>query len=179
VFHSGTTRLIACWNGLNAGRVPPRARFDPLETADLLPQMFLLARGGDRLAFRIAGEALRDLFGRPLKGADVFALFSPPAQALARRTVLEAIRDGRPMVLLAAGRAQAGGQVPLEIVLAPMLGADGTVDRLIGMVQPTASLAFLEGQPVIEISIRMATATGPAPTRPPLRLAAVDGQRLA
>lgn len=179
MFHTGTTRLIACWTGLNAGRAPARASFDPIQVADLLPQMFLLAREGDRLAFRIAGESLRDLFGRPLKGADVFQLFSPPAQALARRSALQAIRDGRPMVLYSTGRGDGGGQLPLEIMLAPMLGADGVVDRLIGMVQPTASLVHLEGQPVREVSVRMAAPAGSAPTRPPLRLAAVDGQRLA
>jgi len=179
VYHPGTTQLIACWNALDAGRAPPRARFDPLETADLLPQMFLLAREGDRLAFRIAGEALRDLFGRPLKGADAFGLFSPPARPLAHRTALQAVRDGRPMVLVGAGRSDLGTQVPLEIVLAPMLGTDGTADRLIGLVQPTATLSLLEGRPVQEITIRMATECGNAPGRPRLRLAAVDGQRLA
>lgn len=179
MFHPGTTRLIACWTGLNAGRVPPRARFDPLETADLLPQMFLLAREGDRLAFRIAGEALRELFGRSLKGSDVFGLFSPPARALARRTALQAVRDGTPTVLLCTGRSDTGAQLALEMVLAPMLGADGTADRLIGLIQPTASLTRLEGRPLTELSIRMATTVGSAPGRPVLRLAAVDGQRLA
>jgi hypothetical protein len=179
VFHPGTTRLIAGWNALDAGRTPPRARFDPLETADLLPQMFLLAREGDRLAFRIAGEALRDLFARPLRGSDIFALFSPPARPLARRTALQAVRDGRPMVLISSGRTDAGAQVPLEIVLAPMLGADGTADRLIGLVQPTASLTLLEGRPIHEVAVRMAATAGTAPARPQLRLAAVDGQRIA
>lgn len=179
MFHPGTSRLIACWTGLDAGRVPPRARFDPLEVADLLPQMFLLAREQDRLALRIAGEALRDLFGRPLKGRDIFSLFSPPAQALARRASLQAIREGCPIVLMATGRAQAGGQVPLEIVLAPMAGPDGTIDRLVGLVQPTASLVLLEGQPIHEVSVRMAATAGTAPSRAPLRLATVDGQRLA
>jgi len=179
VFHPGTTRLIACWNALDAGRTPPRTRFDPLETADLLPQMFLLAREDDRLAFRIAGEALRDLYGRLLKGSDIFDLFSSPARPLARRAALQAVRDGQPMVLLATGRSETGAQIPLEILLAPMLGAGGTPDRLIGLVQPTATLTLLEGRPVQETSIRMAAPAGSKPARPPLRLAALDGQRLA
>ncbi len=179
MFHSGTTRLIASWNALDAGRIPPRARFDPLEIADLLPQMFLLAREGDRLAFRIAGEALRDLFGRSLKGSDVFGLFSPPARPLARRTTLQAVRDGRPMVLVGTGRSDVGAQVPLEVVVAPMLGVHGTPDRLIGLVQPTASLTLLEGRPIHEVAIRMAATAGTAPARPQLRLAAVNGQRIA
>lgn len=178
MFHPGTTRLIEAWGALNAGRPPLRADFDPTRVADLLPQMFLLAREDDRLAFRIAGEALRDLTSRSLKGTDVFALFSPVARPLARRAALETVRDGVPIALVATGRSDYGGQIPLEILLAPMIGNDGSVDRLIGLIQPTATLAHLEGRPVAEISIRMAAASAPR-RRPPLRLAAVDGQRLA
>ncbi len=178
VFHPGTVRLIETWNGLNAGRTPLRAVFDPVAVARLLPSMFLLARQDDRLAFRIAGESLRDLMGRPLKGADFFELFTAPASALARRTSLEAVRDGAPMVLIAVGRSAEGGQIGLEILLAPLIGDDGVVDRIVGMIQPTASLAHLEGRPVAEISVRMAAAAG-SRRRPPLRLATLDGQRIA
>lgn len=179
MFHSGTTRLIDYWASLNGGRAPARADFDPIRTSDLLPLMFLLAREHDRLAFRIAGEALRDLFGRPLKGTDVFALFAPPALALVRRTALESVRESTTMVLIGVGRAASGAEVPLEIVLAPVHGPDGATDRLIGLIQPTASLAMLEGQPIGEISLRVASATTSGKRRPPLRLAASDGQRIA
>lgn len=178
MFHTGTTRLIERWSGLNAARPPLRADFDPTRVADLLPLMFLLAREDDRLAFRIAGEGLRDLFGRPLKGTDVFSLFTAPAAALARRAALDSIRDGAPMVLIAQGRSDMGGQLPLEIVFAPLIGDHG-VDRLVGLIQPTATLAHLEGRPVAEVSVRMAAAATTRAPRPVLRLATVDGQRIA
>ena len=177
MYHSGTTRLIDYWSSLNGGQTPARADFDPIQASDLLPQMFLLAREGDRLAFRIAGETLRGLFGRSLKGSDVFALFSSPA--LARRTALDAVREGAAMVLIGVGRTSSGGEVPLEIVLAPVLGPDGATDRLIGLIQPTASLVLLEGQPIADISVRMASASTPRKRRPALRLAAQNGQRIA
>lgn len=179
MFHTGTTRLIERWSGLNAARPPLRADFDPTRVADLLPLMFLLAREDDRLAFRIAGEGLRDLFGRPLKGTDVFNLFTAPASALARRAALDSIRDGAPMVLIAYGRSDLGGQLPLEILFAPLIGDHGAADRLVGIVQPTATLAHLEGRPVAEVSVRMAAAATTRAPRPILRLATVDGQRIA
>ena len=178
MFHTGTTRLIERWSGLNAARPPLRADFDPTMVADLLPLMFLLGREGDRLAFRIAGEGLRDLFGRPLRGTDVFSLFTAPAAAVARRAALDSIRDGTPMVLIATGRSDMGGQLPLEIVLAPLIGDHGSADRLLGLIQPTATLAHLEGRPVAEMTVRMAAAAGTR-VRPPLRLATIDGQRIA
>ena len=178
MFHTGTTRLIERWSGLNAARPPLRADFDPTLVADLLPLMFLLGREGDRLAFRIAGEGLRDLFGRPLRGTDVFSLFTAPAAAVARRAALDSIRDGTPMVLIATGRSDMGGQLPLEIVLAPLIGDHGAADRLVGLIQPTATLAHLEGRPVAEMTVRMAAAAGTR-VRPPLRLATIDGQRIA
>ena len=83
------------------------------------------------------------------------------------------------MVLFATGRSDMGGQLPLEIVLAPLIGDHGSADRLLGLIQPTATLAHLEGRPVTEVSVRMAAAAGNRPARPVLRLAAVDGQRIA
>ena len=178
MFHTGTSRLIERWSGLNAARPPLRADFDPTLVADLLPLMFLLGREGDRLAFRIAGEGLRDLFGRPLRGTDVFSLFTATAAAVARRAALDSIRDGTPMVLIATGRSDMGGQLPLESVLAPLIGDHGAADRLVGLIQPTATLAHLEGRPVAEMTVRMAAAAGTR-VRPPLRLATIDGQRIA
>lgn len=179
MFHTGTTRLIEAWGELNAGRAPLRADFDPAAVADLLPSMFLLGREGERLAFRIAGEALSDLFGRRLKGSDAFGLFTPPAQPLVRRAALDAVRDGAPIVLIATGRTDMGEQLPLEVLFAPLIGDDGVADRIVGLIQPTATLALLDGRPVAEIAVRMSAAAGPRRRRPALRLAAVDGQRIA
>ena len=180
MFHSGTMRLIDFWSGLNAGQAPARADFDPVGVADLLPQMFLLAREGDRLAFRIAGEVLRDLFGRPLRGQDVFGLFPASARDMARRTALQAIRDRAPIVMIATGRTDAGAEVSLEILLAPLLDAQGAPDRLVGMIQPTSTLFALEGRPVTGLTIRVAApAPNARPRAPRLRLAALNGRRIA
>ena len=72
-----------------------------------------------------------------------------------------------------------GGQLPLEILFAPLIGDHGSADRLVGIVQPTATLAHLEGRPVAEVSVRMAAAAGTRAPRPVLRLATIDGQRIA
>ena len=180
MFHSGTMRLLEFWNGLNAGRPPARSDFDPVGVADLLPRMFLLARERDRLAFRIAGEMLRDIFGRPLRGEDVFGLFAAGARDVARRTALQAIRDRAPVVVIATGRTDAGDEVSLEIVLAPLLDENGATDRLVGMIQPTSTLFALERRPVTQLFIRMAApAPSHQPRAPMLRLAALNGRQIA
>ncbi len=78
-----------------------------------------------------------------------------------------------------------------KFALAPLLGEDGSVERLLGLYQPTSSLARLLGKPVEALSfnaLQPADASEPlwsaptAPRRPvrtDLRVVAIDGRRVA
>lgn len=178
MFHPGTQKLIGYWSSLTDGRAPARADFDVCEVGDLLPRLFVLERD-EALTFRLAGELLRDLHGRRIKGSAFPDLFSPPARPLARRSVLQAVREGSPVVLVGMGRTAHAREAALELTVAPLLSPAGVPDRLIGLLQPTSPLAPLLGDPVVEIALRMAVTADPAPDRPRLRLAAIDGRRIA
>lgn len=178
MFHFNTERMIGYWNELRRGSaLPARQSFDPSVVAPLLPQIFMLELGRASLPFRLAGEFLIDLHGRPLKGVDFQDLFSPAGRSMAARATAAALNDPEPVVLEAEGFSAEGRSVNLEILLAPLAGAGGRVERLLGFYQPTTLVARLAGEPVVELDARLAlhaTARGAH-----LKLAAVDGLRIA
>jgi hypothetical protein len=181
VFHSNTEMLIDYWRGrLFGAAAPPRGLIDPADFAPLAPQAFVLGRlrAGD-YPIRLAGEAVRDLFGADLRGRPFLSLMRRK-DAWALRTALEAARlMPEPMVLRARGLAD-GAEIDLEILFAPLSGGDGGPDRFLGLVQPLAPVRRLQEHPVVELALLSLSSAGPSgASAPRVRLAAVDGLRIA
>lgn len=184
MFHNGTRRLIDYWCGLAGGdQAPARAAVDPARLADLLPRVFLLETSEDGLRVRLAGELLRDLWGRTVRGLTFDDLWRAEGRDLARRAAAQAICETAPVVVVAEGATVEGEAVGFEVTLAPLASPDGAPEGLIGLLQPTTPLARLYGRPIEGLSARLAVSAAgaplPAPARPSLTLAAVDGRRIA
>lgn len=185
MFHNGTRRLIEYWCGLAEGdQAPARAAVDPARLADLLPRVFLLDRTAEGLCVRLAGELLRDLWGRPVKGTAFDGLWRPEGRDLAGRAARQAVRERAAVVIVAEGLTAEGDAVGLEVALAPLRGDGRSPDGLLGLLQPTTPLARLYGRPLEGLSPRLAvtasgSAAGAEAGRPALALAAVDGRRIA
>jgi hypothetical protein len=179
VFHPNTQALIDHWRTLRKdASMPPRQALDPAAIAEILTQVFLLGRSGPDLPFRLAGGLLTDLHGRGLRGDGFLELWGAPSRAPAREAVLCAMRDREPVVVYADAGA-AGGVLGLEILLAPLSGPAGGLDRLLGLYQPLTSLVVLRGEPIGPLAHRFAVRLGAVePPRARLRLAAVDGMRI-
>lgn len=192
MFHANTQRLIEDWRACRGARfAPDRADISPAEFREVLPQMFILGReGAGPEAFRLAGGLLVDLHDRDLRGVSFLSLWPQPDRGIVAEAMDQARRTGAPTVLEASAWSGEGYEVRLEIVLAPLVGPSGEVDRVLGLYQPTSSVRRLMGQPVLELTLRdvkPAGQTAPASAeprrearaeRPRLRLAAVDGQLL-
>lgn len=175
MFHINTVHLIGYWRSLAQGAVtPPRQAFNPAEVGELLPQVFMLDLGAGSLPFRLAGEFLIDLHGKPLRGLDFQSLFTPGGRRVVTQAALAALNDPDPTVLTCDGFSADGRQLGLEITLAPLAGADGRVERLLGLYQPTSLVARLGGKPVVEMNARITAGEG----RNHLRLVVNDGLRL-
>jgi hypothetical protein len=179
VFHPNTQALIDHWRMLRQDEpTPAREALDPAAIAEILTQVVLLGRSRPDLPFRLAGGLLTDLHGRSLRGDGFLDLWGPPSRAPAREAVLTALGEHEPVVVYADAGA-AGGVLGLEILLAPLSGPGGAVDRLLGLYQPLTSLAVLRGEPVGPLAHRFAVRLGPVERpRARLRLAALDGMRL-
>ncbi len=193
MFHANTQRLIADWRACRGARfAPDRADISPAEFREILPQMFILGREGPGSeAFRLAGGLLVDLHDRDLRGVTFLSLWPHADRAIVAEAMDQARRTGVPAVLEASAWTDEGNDASLEIVLAPLVGPSGEIDRVLGLYQPTTSIRRLRGQPVVELTLRdvkAAHAPGaarieprpqpPAP-RPHLRLASIDGALLS
>jgi hypothetical protein len=160
---------------------PARASVDPSELIQMLPQIFILGRKsfGD-FRFRLSGAFLSDLHGRDLRDDS----FLPLWEAEDRRPLqmaLETIRRRiEPLVIDCDAWPEFGLPVRLELMLAPLTGLSGDVDRMIGLYQPLSPTAVLMTRKVESLSIRsILSGAGPGEALHPLRLAAVNGRRIA
>jgi hypothetical protein len=62
-------RLYEYWLGKKGDRpAPSRADIAPEEVADILPWVFLMERVGERLRYRLVGDAFREIYGARLMG---------------------------------------------------------------------------------------------------------------
>jgi hypothetical protein len=181
MFHPNTDLLIDYWREQKGScRAPTRAAINPADLGSLLPQVFMLGRlRPGEYTFRLAGGLVEDLHGGQLGGAEPIRLWAPAYRA-SLQLALEAVRRRpEPLVIAAEGRTRSGKAVALEIALAPLIGPEGEIDRLIGVYQPTTAVAALMGQPIEILVIRNITAAGSAGAFPRLKLAAMNGRQIA
>jgi hypothetical protein len=181
MFHSNTEQLIDYWRTRKgAAETPARVSINPVDLANVLPQVFLLGRlGPGQYRFRLGGGFLVDLHGRELRHSDFLRLWAPAART-PLQLALEAVRR-HPVPLVIEVDARAGdGAMRMEVLIAPLRGATDQIDRLIGLYQPLGPISGLKGAVVRALHIRgIATTAASSEQFPRLRLASVDGRQLA
>jgi len=157
--------------------MPRRADIEPAGFVALAPQVFIAQRepGGD-VRFRFAGEIIVELHAVPLRGESLLRLWRPDCRARLSMLLGAALAHAAPMVMLAEARADERISTELEILFAPITGPDGTPDRFLGLYQPMRS-GWL-GQ-LGELSILAVNGLSGSSERGRLRLAALDGRRIA
>jgi hypothetical protein len=181
MFHSNTELLIGYWRTRKgAGTVPARAAISPADIVAILPQIFILGHTSQGpFTVRLSGGFIVDLHGRELRGEDFVSLWAPAAREALQLALEAAHRHTDPLVIVAEA-SSASGSSRMELMVAPLRGAGGEVDRLIGLYQPLTPIAALASEPTEPLRLRGvvgASASGKRPT--PLRLAAVHGRQIA
>lgn len=179
MFHPDTQFLIDHWMSLSrrpesrAG-IPRRAAVEPDALGLRLPRAFVAHRRGDDAVIRLAGSWIEGFHGEALKDQSLLSLWRAASRPLVSTALSQAIREGRPVVIVAlAGQIAA----QLEITLAPLRGPSGRPDRLLGLYAPAATLTLAADEPRL-LTARVSIGVG-APARAPLSLAAVGGRRIA
>jgi hypothetical protein len=181
MFHSNTEQLIDYWQTRKVGEeTPARAAINPVDFAEMLPQVFMLGRyGPGQYRVRLAGGFIADLHGRELRDADFMRLWEPEART-PLQLALEAVRRHPEPVVIDAEARTTHGAMRMEILVAPLRGPSGDVDRLIGLYQPITPAAALMGGVVCTLHIRGITSTAASGDQfPRLRLASIDGRQIA
>ena len=179
MFTTNTERLLAYWRE-RRGRAPAPRRVD-IDVADfaaLAPQVFMaeMCAGGD-VRFRLAGETLTALHGRSLRGESLLTLWTPEQRGRISRLLSSALAEAEPLVVLAGAAVADGEPARFELLFAPLFGPLGALDRFLGLCQPQTGSA---GQARIgPLSLVAVNGVADAARRARLRLAALDGRRIA
>ena len=177
--HSNTARMLGYWEGQrNAGACPERSSIDPAAFSEVVTQAFLLGREhAGAYPFRLAGALVEDLHGAAMVGSDFMSLWAPADRPRLQAAIETALSRRRSLIAAAHGRSVAGAEARLEILLAPLAGRQGQVDRLLGLYQPTSPLFRLQEQRIERLFLdEIAFADSGEPVPAPLRLAAIDGR---
>ncbi|WP_370042301.1 PAS domain-containing protein [Sinorhizobium fredii] len=152
--HSRTTmELFQYWNAVRGERdLPRRDEIDPAHIRSLLPDLFILQRraSGD-ICFRLAGTRLCALFGRELREQHFCDLWLGSEADGITRTAIQVMTQCTPMLLYARGATEAGDELDLELLLAPLASSDGANDRLLGALSALARPAWLHMTPLAHL----------------------------
>jgi len=181
VFHSNTEQLIEYWRGRRIGPMAPaRASIDPSEFIQVLPQIFILGRRsfGD-YAFRLTGDLLSQLHGRDLREEALLDLWRREDRRPLQMALETVRRRVEPLIVDCDAWPGDGLPVRIELMMAPLTGASGDIDRMIGLYQPLSPTAVLMNRKIHSLSIRSLILGGAGEGLPHLRLAAVNGRRIA
>jgi hypothetical protein len=181
MFHSTTQRLIDYWRSCCFdGAAPLRSSIDPGAFSELMPQAFILGRTFTGVyPVRLAGGFVTELHGKDLRRLNGLSLWTERDRSRLQGALEETRRRPEPLVATAEGMSDAG-QLGLEVVLAPLVGPEGEVDRFLGLYQPLGITARLRGRPVTALSLRALQRAGAAnEATPRLRLATLDGRHVA
>lgn len=180
MFHPDTQFLIDHWTGLARangvrGGIPARSALLPEALGRRLPRAFIADRREGQTVLSLAGTALDTFWRAPLAGAPLSALWTPGSADLLEQAVIRTAREARPLVIAAFTDSEPA--LALEMVLAPLRGASGQADRLLGLFAPASALIPVSGD-VPRLVARLVVDAG-TPGRPALSLAVSDGRRIA
>lgn len=179
MFQPDTQRLIDDWTALARasgvrGGIPRRTAFRPESLGARMPRAFLVEQRPEGPTLRVAGGWLELLHNRPLCGADFLSLWGAASRPLVAETLSQALRQARPMVVVARVGA---GDTTVEVTMTPLRGRSGRPDRILGLMAPAEPVTLDHDQPCL-LTARLAVAAGD-PGRPELSVASVRGRRLA
>ena len=142
---AATQALYAYWDALRAGRAAPeRNAIDPLAIRGCLADTFMLELDdGAGMVMKLTGTRLNALFDRNLKGADFLSLWDLSSRAdiegLARSVM------GQACILIAGVRGQATAieSLDLELLLLPLRHNGRTHARMLGLLAPLQTPAWI------------------------------------
>ena len=144
-----TIDLFEYWNRIRGRDLAPlRSQVEPTDLRQILSSVFLLETSETgRVAFRLAGTRICDLFGRDLGGtafSDLWTHGSDDIEHMAAGVMAHAI----PTLLNATGFTTAGHSACFEVILLPLRSEGGECDKLLGAIAPVVAATWLEVVPL-------------------------------
>jgi hypothetical protein len=153
MIHSEIRALYGYWERLRAGRpCPERTEVDPRDIGGEKRHLFVLEDlGRGNLRFRLAGSGLLEAFGFDLRGMSARAIMDGRSRESFVALIAETLAE--PGVGYARLLAPDGTAV-WEVVLLPLRGSLGAIDRLIGCLHPLSGRPPEPGQVPLRFTIK-------------------------
>ena len=160
-----TRELFAYWNRLRGERTAPqRCEIDPAAIRNVLADTFMLdVDTGGRYPIRLAGTRVNALFDAEQKGRSFLETWRPEERRNVA-AVLLTVTDGAcavvaggvmtPTASAAAAIPVNGRECAFELLVLPLRHYGKTHSRVLGMVKPVTTPAWLGVLPVGELSLR-------------------------
>ena len=152
MIHAEIRALYSYWERIRAGRpCPYRAEVDPRDMTGDARHLFVLEDLGEgNLRFRLAGTALTDAFGYELRGMNVRSVMA----GRARESFVALLAETMAEPGVGYARLLAPDKVSVwEIVLLPLRGDFGKVDRIIGCLHPVSGRTPVAGDEPLRFAI--------------------------
>ena len=163
--------LFQYWNRLRAGTpAPRRTQIEPSDIREVLSQTFILETSTQSadMTFRVAGTAISNLFGRPLRNTAIRGLFSEAQKPVVSRLLRNSCQDHLVVVLGLDATTPSGRNTLLEILVLPLQNeAEGY--RLLGCITPLQYQFWHGLEPVTSVNVQSIRVVNP--DREPLFLA--------
>ena len=152
MIHPEIRALYSYWERLRGSRVcPERTEVDPRDIAGEGRHLFVLEDlGRGNIRFRLAGSGLLDAFGFDLRGMNARAIMAGRSRESFVAMISESIAE--PGVGYARLLAPDGRSV-WEVVLLPLRGGFGAIDRVIGCLHPVSGQAPEAGKVPLRFTI--------------------------
>lgn len=134
--------FVKYWDSLRQGRAAPAKRdIDPNAIEHLLGDVILIDRSEEgAFTVRLAGERLRDVWGRDLRGHLFTGLFVGPDRKHASALLESSLEESLPCLAYAQAESCKGQEIGLNYVFAPLLAANGKRSCLIALCETRGSM---------------------------------------
>jgi len=162
--HQTTKTLYAYWNGLRGLRMAPRRfEIDPASIGAALPDTFILERHDNgQFRFRLAGTRLCELFKREFRGQDFLDRWAGEGGDILRSRLNTVSVQGGVLVILADGETATCRSVLTEVLILPLVHAQASADRFLGVVSLLETPGWLDYEPISILHMRSEEIVWPA-----------------
>jgi hypothetical protein len=169
---AATQELYAYWNALRGARpAPRREEIDPVAIPRSLPDIFILElQEGGRIAVRLAGTSLCDLYGRELRGSSLAELWTVESRREIDQVLRSVLSEAAIAVIAAAGRREGRDTELFELVVAPLADASGACRHVIGALTASEPSPLRGPEPIEALEARCARLSWPSGLRQNRRL---------
>lgn len=165
--HRNGHLLLGYWSRVRGDRrAPTRADIDPAQIKRVLPFVMMLEHRAGGPVVRLAGTGLCDLFGQELRGAGLATLWDGQSRDALVLAIENIVAGAVPAVVTGLAETHGGRIIECEMLLLPLLAADGRVQRLLGCFHVLEPLEAWSDLPLRRL--RLATAENvdePAPAQ--------------